>query len=258
MKKIFLLTFITIFYNLFADENSFTKKQEILDDIRKIIFIEESIAKNYEHYILTNYKRPSKVGDLSNINLNQNYTGIKNSGLLKHTTNSTLGNNRSIEYGIKFGDGVVDTNNEFKNFYESNNYRTNSYVSGDRVYFIFESDLSKHLFDIVSNRGEIKACPTTVGQLIAVTCIQNNHIYVDATNIIETVISTSDNLKSTSPSEYLFAYYIENFHRGPIIITENRTRHNDLLFNSFAIGTLMYDTSGIKYIKTPISLEILK
>lgn len=77
---------------------------------------------------------------------------------------------------------------------------------------------------------------------------KNNHIYIDV-----------ENLASDVPNKYLMAYHIDKFKTGPIIITDDTSKHiTESAFDSISKGALLYDTNGVKYIKTLDGIEVLK
>ena len=248
MRK--LLFFICIFLNFsFAfdlDMSKFEDRQEVLQDIRKLIVYEELVAKAYETFLIENYSLPttSNITDIVDTD-----NGIKK--LIKHDIYNDLDIDKDatkFSYGLKT---IYKKIEEINNFYKDNSFRKNTYVQGDSIYFILKDDFAKHLFDLISHNIAIEQnCED------AVSCIQkdtskpfNDHIYIDIYERDEDDI----------PLDYLMAYHKDNFKTGPIIITTDRIKQTtNPIFNSIPKGALMYDLKGVKYVKTKDTIEILK
>ena len=239
MKKLF---FIFIFLSNIAfslDLNNFEERKSVLEDVKSIILYEESIAIAYENYILSNYSIPTLaqiktlIGDLTT-----QVSGI--------TTTLKLGDSAITKISYALND-TVDTS--IKALYESNTFRKRTYVRNNEVYFILEDVFAKHLYDLIKTNGEIiNADKPLISCSLNKVCKKNNHIYVKVQSLVSDI-----------PDKYLMAYHIDKFKTGPIIITDDTSKHLiENAFNSIPKGALLYDTNGVKYLKTLNGIEVLK
>ena len=245
MKNIF---FIFVFFSNISfslDLNNFDERQEVLKSVKTIILYEESIAKAYEEYILTKYSIPT-LTQVKNLigNLNTQVSGITNTLTLNNDV-------AKISYSLS-SELLADSN--IKALYESNTFRKKTYVRDNEVYFILEDVFAKHLYDLIKTSKEkistLSTCPNTVFS-VPTDCIENNHIYVQLTKKLDGI--------NLVPDSYLMAYHIDKFKTGPIIITNNTSKHiTESAFDSVPKGALLYDTNGIKYTKTLSGIEPLK
>lgn len=245
MKKLLFLICVFANFSFALDMNKFEDRQEVLQDIKKLILYEELAARAYESFLIENYTLPT-TSDITDITDTLN--GIKK--LIKHQIYNNLDidkNATKFSYGLKTNYKEIA---EINNFYKDNSFRKNTYVEGDSVYFILQDDFAKHLFDLISYDVEIKLICQDSG-----SCIQkdkskpfNDHLYID-------IYEEDDDI----PVDYLMAYHKDNFKTGPIIITTDRIKQTtNPIFNSIPKGALMYDHKGVKYVKTKENIEILK
>ena len=244
MKKLF---FIFIFLSNIAfslDLNDFEERKSVLEDVKSIILYEESIAIAYENYILSNYSIPTLaqiktlIGDLTT-----QVSGI--------TTTLTLNNSAITKISYALND-TLKADDSIKALYDSNTFRKRTYVRNNEVYFILEDVFAKHLYDLMksSNISVINNCPIVVFTT-AVNCKENNHIYIGLTKKLEGGLVV--------PNTYLMVYHIDKFKTGPIIITDDTSKHiTESAFDSIPKGALLYDTNGVKYLKTLDGIEVLK
>lgn len=244
MKKLF---FIFIFLSNIAfslDLNDFEERKSVLEDVKSIILYEESIAIAYENYILSNYSIPTLaqikvlIGDLTT-----QVSGI--------TTTLTLNNSSITKISYALND-TLKADDSIKALYDSNTFRKRTYVRNNEVYFILEDVFAKHLYDLMksSNISVINNCPIVVFTT-PINCKENNHIYIGLTKKLEGGLVV--------PNTYLMAYHIDKFKTGPIIITDDTSKHLiENAFNSIPKGALLYDTNGVKYLKTLDGIEVLK
>ena len=146
------------------DLTNFEDRQSALQDVKTIILYEESIAKAYEDFILTNYKFPTLaeiktlIGNLTLVNnISSNLVLSSTLTKISHGLNSDLKADSSI-----------------KALYESNTYRKRTYVRNDEINFILEDEFAKHLYDLMKlSNASIDNCPTVVFTT-PVTCKENN------------------------------------------------------------------------------------
>jgi hypothetical protein len=237
MIRLFLIFVISY---TFLQSETFEERQKTLQDIKNVIQYEESVARIYELYILNNLKLPTIAEINTDLDGNiKDFISIDNKDKVNLTT-LTSGLPK-ISYAL--GD-VLKADLSIKSLYDSNTYRKKTYVRGDAVYFILEDIFAKHLFDLIAlnnnTNKEIKECGSTNSDT---ACIYNNHIYIEPT------------YSSGSISGYLMCYHIDKFKTGPIVIS-SVTSHE--VFKSIAKGTLIYDITGVKYIKTTLGIEVLK
>lgn len=244
MKKLF---FIFIFLSNIAfslDLNDFEERKSVLEDVKSIILYEESIAIAYENYILSNYSIPTLaqikvlIGDLTT-----QVSGI--------TTTLTLNNSAITKISYALND-TLKADDSIKALYDSNTFRKRTYVRNNEVYFILEDVFAKHLYDLMksSNISVINNCPIVVFTT-ALNCKENNHIYIGLTKKLEAGLVV--------PNTYLMVYHIDKFKTGPIIITDDTSKHiTESAFDSIPKGALLYDTNGVKYLKTLDGIEVLK
>lgn len=237
MIKLFL--FISIGYTfLFAE--TFQERQNTLQDIKNIVQYEESVARTYEEYILNYYKLPTiaQINTILGGNI-RDFVSSDNKDKINLTTLTSglpkisyaLGNDLKNDLSIK-------------SLYESNTFRKKTYVRDGSVYFILENTFAKHLFDLIylnsNTNKEIKLCASTNSDK---SCIYNDHIYIDATYTLSEITG------------YLMCYHIDKFETGPIIIS---TISANNIFKSIPKGVLIYDSTGKKYIKTTLGIEVIK
>lgn len=240
MKKVVILFLILINISFALELNNFEDRQKVLQDVKSIILYEESIAKAYEEYILTNYAIPnltqikSLIGDISTI-----VTGVTSPLSL----NSFL---TKISYGIS---DDVKADSSIKTLYESNTFRKRTYFRNSEINFILEDEFAKHLYDLIKQNGAINNCPNSAFST-PINCKENNHIYIQLTKKLD----GTDYI----PDRYLMVYHIDKFKTGPIVITNIIADYTKSEFDSIPKGALLYDTDGLKYIKTINGIEVLK
>ncbi len=240
IKNIFLLIFT--FNTLFAaDLSDFDERQVILQDIKKVVQNEESIVRAYEQYILDNYDISSTINPL----YTSNYLGSSSDFLGIITNFSTNFNTFSLglsklSYALK---DTISSDSGIKALYEGNTFRKRTYYRNEEIDFIFESAFAKHLFDLIQQNG---SGLSTCSGVANVSCIKNSHIYIKPT------------YTSSEITDYLMAYHIDNFKKGPIVITSDTSLHSETEFNSIPRGALLIDRTGLRYVKTTSSIEALQ
>ncbi|MGD9624928.1 MAG: hypothetical protein AB7U51_09735 [Arcobacter sp.] len=234
MRKILFILFLLINLSFAFDLNKFEDRQSVLQDVKTMILYEESIAKAYEEHILKNYSIPNDT----------NISSLIGTLTLKNDISATIHVstlNTKISYNLK--SEIKTTDEGIKTLYESNTYRKRTYFRDGEIYFLFEDEFAKHLYDLIKVHG---ALPTTCS--VSSNCLKNNHIYIGI-----------ESLESGIPKTYLIAYQVDNFKNGPIIITNDTSKHiTESAFDSIPKGALLYDVDGVKYVKTLDGIEILK
>ena len=242
IRNLFLLIFS--FHIIYADLLDFDTRQIALQDIKKVVQSEESIARAYEQYILDNYNIPSSISVL--YTLTGDYLGkqVDFLSLIENFNtnfNSFALSNNSLSYALK---STLSNDSALKELYESNTFRKKTYVRNSKIYFILEDAFAKHLFDLIQQKGSGLG---TCSGLANISCIKDNHIYIKPTYTTGVI------------TDFLMNYHIDKFKTGPIIITSNTAYHiTKTEFNSIPKGALLYDTTGAKYVKTTLGIEALK
>jgi hypothetical protein len=227
----------------FLQSETFEQRQETLENIKNIVQYEESVSRTYEEYLLNNYKLPTMAnintllgGEISSfisIDINNINTTTLTEGITKMSY--SLGNELASDEGIK-------------SLYEGDTYRKRTYVRNGAVYFILEDIFAKQLFDLIAlNNNTNKEIGTCLPSNSDKACIIDNHIYIDVT------------YTSGEITGYLMCYHLDKFKTGPIIVTSDTSKHiTEDEFNSIPKGALIYDTLGVKYVKTTTGIEALK
>jgi hypothetical protein len=240
MIKYFLFLIIT--FN-FLQSETFQERQIILQDIKNIVQFEESFARTYEQYILTNYKLPPTVGTITTLMGGD----IKSFVTIDDKVNLTTLTTGLPKISYALGD-ILKADLSIKSLYEGDTFRRRTYVRDGSVYFILEDSFAKHLFDLIklnNSSNEIKDCSSSNSDK---ACKRDNHIYIDATGVTATTIAS-----------YLMSYHVDKFKTGPIVVTNNSAKYTtEDVFKSIPKGALIYDIDGVKYVKTTTTLEELK
>lgn len=241
MRMIFIFLFSINF--IFAlDLDDFNDRQKILQDIKKVIQNEESIARAYEKYILENYAIPVNINSLYTTNyLGTSASFISSISDFASNFNSFSLTQNKISYSLK---DVLENDLEIKKLYESNTFRKRTYFRNDEIHFILEDEFVKHLYDLIKQKGSgLGVCAGVANA----DCINNNHVYIKPT------------YTSGAITSFLINYHIDKFKTGPIIITDDTSKHiTESAFDSISKGALLYDINGVKYLKTLDGIEVLK
>jgi hypothetical protein len=245
IKNIFILIFLFSSLNA-VDLTDFNTRQVAIQDIKKVVQSEESIARAYEQYILDKYNIPSDISVL--YTTTGDYLGKKVDflALIENFDtyfNSFTLNNDSLSYALK---NTLSDDSSLKELYQGNTFRKKTYFRNNKIYFILEDAFAKHLYDLIKQEGTalINPCTSTSPNK---SCIYNNHVYVKPTYTAGVI------------TDFLMNYHVDKFKTGPIIITSNTAYHiTKTEFNSIPKGALLYDTTGAKYVKTTLGIEALK
>lgn len=242
MIRLFLIFVISF---SFLQSETFEERQKTLQDIKNVIQYEESVARIYELYILNNLKLPT-IAEI-NEDLDGNVKDFVSSDNNKDKINLTTLTSGLPKISYALGDDLK-ADLSIKSLYDSNTYRKKTYVRGDAVYFILEDSFAKHLFDLIAlnnnTNKEIKLCDSTNSDK---ACIYNSHIYIGPT------------YSSGNISGYLMCYHIDKFKTGPIIVTDDTSKHiTEVEFKSIPKGALIYDVKAVKYVKTTSGIEVLR
>ncbi|WP_419764059.1 MAG: hypothetical protein ACNI28_09720 [Arcobacter sp.] len=238
MRYLYLLLFLITFS--YADLQDFSTRQDVLQKIKQVIFDEEAIATAYEFYILNTYSLPDDLNTLKT----SDYLGIT-FGTVDSTYFNSLSLSTTASLALKYAikDNIISDTN-LKSIYDSDTFRKKTYVYKDKVYFKLEDDFAKNIFVLISTQDSgLSICgdiPKTQ------YCTKNGHIYLYTDN-------------TQNDTKLLMYYYAEKFQTGPIIISNDTTLYDTRSeFKNLPLGILMYDTDGVKYVKTSTSIEKVK
>jgi len=238
MKNIlFLLLTIIITLNA-QNSDTFIQKQTDIELMKKVIQEEEMIASAYEKYVIKQRKLPLSLSVLqipSYLGISFSVTSL--SSTLPFSINSTAARMTSRIYGT-----TIENDTNLKALYEASLYRKNTYyISSGLIGIKLNNSLARHLYYLMrkANTSSILDCSSLDTEF----CTKNNHIYI---------------YTDTERNTLLMYYQINKFNTGPIIITNDPSLYSNDAFNSISKGTLLYDTDGVKYIKTDNAIEALK
>lgn len=239
MKNIIFLLLLFIVSLNAENSDAFKQKQSDIETVKKMIQEEEMIAQAYEKYLIKEKKLPTSLSILQISNyLGTGFSFSSLTGGINFTLSSTTASMTSRIFNT-----AIDSDANLKALYESSLYRKNTYsISSQLVGIKLNNSLARHLYYLMKNwnRTSILNCTVSLSEF----CIKDNHIYI---------------YTDTSKNTLLMYYHINKFIKGPIIISNNTALHttNDA-FNSIRRGTLLYDTDGVKYVKTSDSIEALR
>ena len=237
------ILFIFSFYIIsFANENQMLKQQNVLL-LQKIIESEEKIAKNFERYILENYKIPT-MNDL----LDEKYLGpsfsLSNKFGFDLSFKST--SNLQLYYAI--------TNDKDPNDYKNLLYKrdlsreyTSVYleeISADEINYnnsfteiLLKSDEAKTLHSILKAGYTIEeSCPSTSGTLVDKYCSLNDSA-----------------IRWYNSSSFWIEYSKKDFDRGNVTVSTSSLL-SDSRITSLPIGTYIYINNGAQYVKLKDSI----
>jgi hypothetical protein len=238
MIKIFLLLFLIVNF-LKAEDLPFIEQQELLLKVKIIIQEEESISSAYESFIINENKIPSTFSEL----ITDDYLGSDFS-LTSFDTSIVSIDDFSFRKSItnRLEGTIYKDDERIKNLYESDLFRKRTYFDNDYISIKLEDEFAKHLYFLSSTGGfNLLGCGIIPKKKY---CIKDDDIYIYENN-------TQSNL--------LMHYAIEKFKTGPIIITKLTSYHTTSdEFNYIPMGTILYDTEAVKYIKTRSSIEVIK
>ncbi|OCL98415.1 hypothetical protein AAX29_01654 [Aliarcobacter thereius] len=227
IKNITIFMFLTtLLYS-----NSFDDIQRKGKEVKKIVEAEERFINAFENNILQNFKI-----------VDGNY--INSSGLIPADINISGLNNKELYFNSNLNKDFKD--DSFLNeLYKSNTFRQRSYFNDDKIYFNIENSLAKLLYTLMIYKkiDEIKVCPSSFSSKIDI-CTFENSIYVDIKkygNLFE------DSSSEKKPSEFLLAFNINSYEKGPIIV--DKIDEDEPILNFFSNGTHFFDKDGIKFVK---------
>lgn len=238
MKILFLFCLISFTRLFAANSDLFIERQNNLDAIKQIIQEEEMVARAYEKYIINERKLPTIASLLSPLYLSTSFSLTSLVGGTSFSISSTKATMTS-----RLLNTALNTDANFKLLYEGNLYRKNTYFTDSSIISIKLTDsFARHLYYLMRNSGATSILPCTV--LLTKYCTENNHIFI---------------YDNTDRTNLLMYYHIDRFKTGPIIVTSNTSLHiTSDEYNAIPKGALLYDTDGIKYIKTANSIEKLR
>lgn len=236
-----LLTLLSILFSISfsMDLTKFEDRQIMIAEMKGIVLKEEETAKAYEEYILENYDIPTLLELEGASYLGSSFlSGIDTTYFVKLAFDGIS----KLTYSLK---EEVKNDNYLKSLYESNTFRKNSFYSGGKINFIVKDDFAKYIIYLVQNQtagidGIIDCSLNLLGVSLSKYCKDGDNIYI------------YDDLQVNK----LMYFYKENFKKGPIIITSDRTlQTTNAEFDFIPKGAVLYDEDGIKYVKTSTGIE---
>lgn len=249
MKKIFLLIFLMLNISSLnaADTSiSFLDRQVLLEKVKSVIKEEESIAKAYELYLISEYKKAKTLSTL----IHENYLGTDFKISFSAPNNSYFNNyslsqsDNYINYRLKT---LLIKDTKIKDLYESDTFRKKTFFYDNKIYLLLNTNLAKSIYTLIQKQGEdLLACSDSSSKQY---CIQN-----DVNNAYKTHIFIYRS--TTKSASNIMMYYLpENFEKGPILIKDDISLHSRDEFKLIPIGSTLYDLKGVKYLKTKDDIQ---
>ncbi len=248
IKSIFSI-FIFCFY-LNADDNLLAQNQNTLY-VQNLIEIEENIAKNFEKYILTEFKLPTIDNLITDDYLGSNFSKINKMGIDIDFLNTK-------ELKIKY----LITKDEYRNTdkYVAQLYNRDLYRDFTSVYFVKDSnskvDLDKSYVEIKLQSDEAK----TIFNLLS-----NNYTIqkVCSSNLINTYCNNNQKtFRWYNASSQWIEYSKIEFNKGNITTSMSAgVLVNEPKIVDLSVGSYIYIKDVSKYIKlvdVANSIQILK
>ena len=247
MIKIFILSLIFLL-NLNADEDLTAQKQNTLY-VQNLIEIEERIARNFEKYILTEFKFPTMSDLIDDKYLGSNFSVKNRMGVDIEFLNASA---LKIKYLVS-NDVYINSPQDYViQLYNRDLYRdlTSVYyeiasskidISESYVEINLQSDEAKIIFELLKNGNSIeKNCSDTLTN----TYCNNNQKTIRWYN---------------ASSQYI-EYSKKDFNKGNVILS-NATLSSDSKLQDLIVGAYLF-IAGQKYVKlvndSSGNLQILK
>ncbi|WP_198304244.1 hypothetical protein [Arcobacter vandammei] len=226
MKKVFIL--LIFFISSFANESLILQKQNVLN-IQNIIEIEEAIARNYEKYLLNEFKIPT----LANLKT-KNYLG--ESFLHKNSFGDEIDffttNELKLKFAIKKAQYIAkdkatgednyivqlykrDLYRDFTTIYIDDNDRKNSTFTNSYVEFRLKSKEAQNIYNI------LKSGATIIKKSINQTCgnSENGKYCVEPKNL--------NVIKYMIGSDFI-AYNLRDFEQGDVTVSNVESTFLDI------------------------------
>lgn len=242
MIKIVQFLFIFII-SAFATDNLTAQKQDTLY-VQNMIEIEENIAKNFEKYILTEFKFPTIDDLISDDYLGSNFSILNRMG---ENIDFKSTSNLQLKYAITKAEyrkkkSSSDIENYIIQLYDRDLYRENtsvyfSDIADSYIEFKLKSAEAKTIFLILSSGSNI--AKTCVDFLKNTYCNNNKNSirwYNSASNWIE--------------------YNKKDFEDGSVTIVNSSVINDEKLIN-LKVGSYIYIQNNSRYIKL-VNNKILK
>lgn len=237
MIRIILICFIYSFY-LNANDNLIAQKQNTLY-VQNLIGIEEHIAKNFEKYILTEFKLPTITDLIDDSYLGSNFSIENKMGVnIDFSDTKTL----RIKYLIS-KDEYNDTGSYVTQLYNRDLYRNFTRVfydeeekdnikrvvlSSSYVEMKLQSDEAKIIFDLLKNGNVIqKNCTSS---LVSTYCSNNQK-----------------SIRWYNASSQWIEYSKKDFNKGNVILS-NTDLLTNLKLKDLIVGAYLF-VDGVKYVK---------
>jgi hypothetical protein len=247
MKKLITSSFFII--SLYANEDLTAQKQNTLY-VQNLIKIEENISKNFEKYILTEFKLPTITELIDDNYLGSNFSVQNRMGDDIDFSNV---NTLRLKYLIT-KDEYNNTDNFTIQLYNRDLYRNNTTVNfivdtvnkkidltQSYVEMKLQSNEAKTVFDLLKNNNTIqKVCSSS---LVNTYCNNNNK-----------------SIRWYTSSSQWIEYSKKVFNKGNIILS-NSSLLTDTKLQDLIIGAYIF-IDGVKYVKlindSSNNLQILK
>lgn len=256
MRFVFISFVFFSFLNGSDTSSTFTKGQNLLNEVKEAILKEEAIAKAYEKYLITkhydnsnnfeSYEKPISLRELKT----QDYLGV----LFKDTYNADkqtyfnnfVLNDAGVNYRLK--DSAFSSNTNMIALYKSDTFRKKTFFYDNKIHFILEDDFAKNIYNLISKQNKaIFDCSNSSSG--------NYCIKFDNEKISKEQVYIYGKLTPSSSKTLIMYYYTKNFSKGPIIIIDNPAYYSLDEFLIIPIGSVLYDFTGAKYIKTKTQIR---
>ena len=244
MIRSILFLFILIISS-FATDNLTAQKQDTLY-VQNMIEIEENIAKNFEKYLLTEFKLPTMNDLISDDYLGSNFSVVNRMGEnidFKDTSKLQLKYAITKDEYRKKRDPNLDIENYLVQLYNRDLYRDYTYVyvasalADSYTEFKLKSAEAKTIFKILSS-----------GQNISKTCIDSlKNTYCNYDN---------NSIRWYNSASNWIEYNKKDFEDGNVTIVSSSVI-NDLILRNLKVGSYIFIQNSSRYIKL-IDNKILK
>lgn len=235
-----LLSIYLILSVLNAADSDFITKQKLFLKVKTIIQEEESIARAYESFIINEKKLPTTFNELKT----DDYLGTSFSLTSFDTSTASIDDFSFVKkINNRLKNTTLENDASIKKLYESDLFRKKTYYyDNDTIGIKLEDEFANHLYFLSSTGGfNLIECEKLPKKKY---CTKGDDIYI---------------YEEDAQTNLLMYYSIKKFNTGPIIITKDTSLHiTSNEFNFIPRSALLYDTEGIKYIKTRNSIEVVK
>jgi hypothetical protein len=234
---------------LFSSEISLLKQQNVLY-IQNIIKIEEKIAKEYEQYLLNEYKEPS----LSDLKVDK-YLGFNFSFMNNLGPDRILKSIAESPDTIKLNYAITKTYHESKELesYKNALYKRALYRKQTSVYDDIDPDNSFVSIELISKKAK------NIFAILSNTDSKRNSIQLECKNTLKNTYCidkrNTNRIRWYNEDNHWIEYDLEQFTNGNILVS------NEIMFLDNAIkvdqkvGTFIHIINDSKYIKIKNSVN---